>query len=415
MTDERKQGMEATRRKLETELENLLQCLALGTSLEVCVFALSRKKFSNISIRGFFVYALYEYIREQARLEGHKLQLTRRKRLFDTQLPLVFELIISAQYLVNQILDGKGGVLKNQTYDMAKVKENTLAASYLKDVLYEYVETTIFPNETRKAQTVQRYIRQAFQIVDEGQLLEQRYSSFVNFQNGFAIPPPFSAFASRLLNQELEDELWNTFQNAGLSNAHESFTRFYLQRVFCTNAAPFALMTDLVLDLTGYDGPQRENIRRFGRSFGMLAQLVNDLTDLLPMRFEQDTIAKIPEDAYSDLRNDNITLPLIFFLDQNPDYPYPSLRHDLHTSEKQDAVFELLKPLCRTTLIPMLREWAGQTKRTWLSRGNPNYAFFGDVISIARNGRYFNHFGKIEKKQPPDSLKPDSALNQSGP
>ena len=399
MTEQRKQGMEATRKKLKNELKRLRRKLELSRDFDRLVFALPQKKFSDLSIRGFFAHAMFEYIREQARQEGIKIRMTDRKRLFDTHLPFIFELIISVQYLANQILDGKGGVLRKRKYNLNKIRDNTIAGSYLKDVLYQYIETTVFPEDLGNRTMVQEYVRRSFQMTDEGQRLEKRYSSYKNFKKGFDPLPPVSGLASRLIDHDLIDRICVLFRQEGLSESCEPFARFYLQRIYCTNASPFCLMTELILALTGYDGAERDRLLRFAREFGMLAQMTNDLTDLLPMTYEQDTIAKIPEDAYSDLRNDNITLPLIFFLDKNPNYSYKTLRHNLDTAKKQHAVFELLTPLCRDTLIPFLQEWAENCRWSNLTRNNTFYNLLGDITSIVRSPRYLKHFGKVRRRK----------------
>lgn len=286
MTEERKQGMEITRKKLKNELKCLRKKLELNKDFDRRIFDLPRKKFSGISIRGFFAHAMFEYICEQARREGIEIKMPRYSRLFDTQLPFIFELIISVQYLANQVLDGKGGVLRERKYNLKKIRENTIAGSYLKDVLYQYIETTIFPDDLDNQAIVSDFVRRSFQIVDEGQFLEKQYSSYKNLKKGFDPLPPMSGLASRLIDHDLIDQLWYLLRQEGLSEAHESFTRFYLRRIFWTNTAPFVLMTELILVLTGYNGVERDKLLRFAREFGMLAQMTNDLTDTLVKTYE---------------------------------------------------------------------------------------------------------------------------------
>lgn len=400
MNEQRKLGMEETRKRLEKEWKQLLEKLHVNDQLADCLFPLVRKKFSNISIRGFFVYAMFEYIREQAAIEGTPLRLSDHEVLFDTQLPLVFELVISAQYLDNQILDGKGGILDGQAYNKTRLWENTLGGSHLRELVYEYIDTLILPQDSSLQKEVRHSVRQAFKVVDQGQFMEKKFSSFENYFQGFNPLPSVGEPTARLLDNDLIDRIWTLLRQEGLSDTHESFTRFYLRRIFCVNAAPFVLMTELLLTLTGYAGTERDRVLHFAREFGMMAQMTNDITDLLPMVYEQDTIEKTHLDAFSDIRNGNITFPLLFFLDLNPGQTLKDFNSEVHTVEKQMLLFEMLRPVCRNALIPFLKKWADHCKRSNLSKANRFYTILADVTSVVYNKRYFRHFGRPPKKNP---------------
>lgn len=397
MTDDRKQGMEATRVRLQSELESVLDRLNLDPDFADCIFALPRKKFSDISIRGFFAHMVFEYVREQAKMERVPINFSKRDHLFDTQLPFIFEMVMTIQYLTNQILDGKGGVLKNKRRNLKKINENLIAGNYLKDVLYEYISKCVFPENLSNRAVVLECLRKMFQYVDAGQFAEKKYSSLKIFQYGFNALPSLSEEISIFVDQDIIDNLWQLLNTEGLDKSKESFTRFYLNRMYCTSASPFIHITELILNLTNFCGVERKKLLKFATEFGMLTQMLNDIADLIPAKFRQGSIAKIPEDAFSDLRNINVTLPTIFFLSEYQDFSLQFLRSDLYNSQKQQDLFNLFKPICKTKLIPLLRVYAIDFRDRNLNMRNKFYSMLGDTISVAWSPRYFKYFGRIKR------------------
>lgn len=316
--------MEGTRKNLQEELESKRLELGLRPEFFDLVFELPKKQFKKLSIRGPFIKMIYEYVLAQAQAESIHLQPL-DEQIFYTQLPFIFEGIICVQYYENQILDGKGGVLKDGVPDLQKIRLNLLASHYLKDFLYDYAAKSVFPTDWSRREVLLDAMRRLFQFVDMGQYMEQRWSSLQNFHEGLSDLPPMSQEIADFLDFELIDEFWKEINAAGVDESKEVFVRFYLQRVYLTGAALFVIGAELVMDLLGYRGAERKRLRRFAGHYGMMCQLVNDNNDFLPAEYKQSTTAKNPEDAFSDLRNDNITLPMFFFFQENPEETCESL------------------------------------------------------------------------------------------
>jgi len=318
MDIDRRKKMDETRRNLKAELERTLAGMGLHPDFSAIAFELPQKQVEKLSIRGPFVRMVYDYVVEEIRFNSPDNQ-SLDGILFHTQLPLILEGVICVQYYENQILDGKGGVLMNGRPDLQKIRSKLLAGHYLKDFLYDYAAKSVFPTDLSRREVLLEAMRKMFQFVDMGQFMEQRWSRLKHFREGLLELPVMSKEVEGFLDYELIDQFWEEIKAAGMDRSKESFVRFYLQRVYLTGAAVFVIGAELVMDLLGYHGAGRRRLRRFAGHYAMMCQLVNDNNDFLPAEFGQATVAKDPEDAFSDLRNDNITLPMFFFFQENPD------------------------------------------------------------------------------------------------
>jgi geranylgeranyl pyrophosphate synthase len=314
MNKDRKIIMEETREIMEIELKKIQDFLGLHPKFSKVIFELPEKQIQKLSIRGSFVRMIYDYIIEQMKEEYICFDGVNNE-IFSAKLPLIHELIICIQYYENQILDGKGGVIKDKKMDIDKVKLNLLSSHYLKDVVYQY---SIIPNNSEQTLLIHEAIRKMFQFVDIGQLMEHHWSSLQNFHNGLPSIPTTNKEIDIFFDINLIDELWEDIKSAGIDSSKEVFVRFYLHRVYLTSAAMFVIGAELVMDLLNYNGTERSNILRLAGHYGMMCQFVNDNNDFLPAEFGQQTLAKNAEDAFSDIKNDNITLPMFFFFQENP-------------------------------------------------------------------------------------------------
>ncbi|MCB0594500.1 MAG: polyprenyl synthetase family protein [Lewinellaceae bacterium] len=383
--------MKRTRENLQAELKGVLADLTLQQEWEDIVFALPKAKFKHISVRGSFAAAVYEYIEAQAAEEGINLQSPSSEKLFDTELPFIAEMVITIQYLENHILDGKDGVNPQKGLDWQAIKNKLLASHFLKDFLYGYVRNRVFPQPCRERDILLECLRRMFQFTEEGQFAEKRWSSLENVQNGIQGLPSWSSELEQYIDYKLINQLWGYFHEYGMDANRESFARFYLKRMYCTNALFFMLLATCVMDLAGYAGMQRENLKRFATGFGMIGQMVNDITDYLPASFGQATVAKTPEDAYSDLRNHNFTLPFLFAAN-DLSIVGPLRAQNLYAQKVQHTWFEWVRPACLNTAIPMLRIFAKDISK-YLGVGKSKTTIqLSDFTNVLYNKRYFRPF-----------------------
>lgn len=86
----------------------------------------------------------------------------------------------------------------------------------------------------------------------------------------------------------------------------------YWNKIYLINAHMYESIarTTLFMNPTTRLGCQ---IIMFGRYYGYLIQLINDIIDFVPASLQDGTAEKVPDDAYADIRNRHVTLPFYYF------------------------------------------------------------------------------------------------------
>ncbi|HRD80800.1 MAG TPA: polyprenyl synthetase family protein [Saprospiraceae bacterium] len=395
MTDERLSLMNKTRENLQSELEVVLRDLKLQQAWQNVVFELVQRKFEHLDVRSSFAVAIYEYIQLLADKEKVELKGLKDDVLFRRQLPFAAAMVITIQYLENHILDGKDGVKPEGGIDEYRLKEKLAASHYLKDFLYAYVRKRMFPRSLRNRDIVENCLERMFQITEEGQYAERMGSTLDNVQKGMSQMPEWSPIPAAYMNHELIEEILSKLLHYGLLPQRASFTRFYLQRVYCTNAAYFSLLAECVMDLAGFKGKrwkkERQNICFFAAGYGIIGQLINDIADYIPASEGITSVAKKPEDAYSDLRNHNYTLPFLLAV-RDFEKAKTMLAANLYDSQVQKKWFRLVKAQCSNCAIPMLKQIAKTLKLSLHKSESSKNDVLLDFMNVVYNQRYLKPF-----------------------
>lgn len=272
------------------------------------VLDLLERKLSGRPIRAYFLAKTSNWlVRLQSPLQRLRTKaLPGYERLFSAQLPLVFEVVITVQYLHNQILDGKSGVT-----DRLSISKNMLAANLLKEQLYRYIDEEI-PAWARAATVVA--IRSCFEQVDQGQFLEQTQNTYAAFQNGQqnwreTMPQAVLERVDLTAVSPFLDKLKMDLPTM----LHEQLD-IYFHRIYLTCASLFVEATNLLAKLLRVPASRHRAVQQFSVCYGLMRQLVNDNGDWIPSHFGLDTKTKTAADSFSDLRNTTLTLPLFFYL-----------------------------------------------------------------------------------------------------
>lgn len=395
MDPRREALMERIQERLEPELNEVLENLKLHEAWKEVVFELPRRKFNEIDVRSSFSAAVYEYITARAEEEKCELRGERSEELFYTQLPFIAEMVITIQYLENHILDGKDGVKPARGLQWNLIKDKLLASHFLKDMLYGYVREKVFPKSLRKRDILEACMRRMFQVTEEGQWAERHWSNLQNVQHGISHMPEWSAEVEALVDYDLIEQLFQCCRKYGLLPARESFARFYLKRIFCTNAAFFSLLAECVMDIAGFKGrrweQERKNIKRFASGYGMIGQMLNDIADYVPASCGQTSVAKTVEDAYSDLRNGNFTLPFLFAVRDFEDVK-AMLARDLYDDKVQQQFLKWVKPGCWYEAIRVLRVSSEKMKQLICDGEFPPYNQLRDFLDVVYSRRYLKFF-----------------------
>ena len=125
----------------------------------------------------------------------------------------------------------------------------------------------------------------------------------------------------------------------------------------------------------------------------MIGQMLNDIADYVPASYGQKSAAKKVEDAYSDLRNGNFTLPFLFAVKDMGMIEY-MLGYKLYENGIQEQWLFTVSPSYRECVIPMLREFSQNIKI--LLRGNRELHTiqFQDFANIVYSRRYLKYIEK---------------------
>lgn len=395
MTDERLSLMNKTRENLQSELEVVLRDLKLQQAWQNVVFESVQRKFEHLDVRSSFAVAIYEYIQLLTDKEKVELKGLKDDVLFRRQLPFVAAMVITIQYLENHILDGKDGVKPEGGIDENRLKEKLGASHYLKDFLYAYVRKRMFPRSLRNRDVVENCLERMFQITEEGQCAERNGSTLDNVQKGMSQMPEWSPVPAAYMNHELIEEILSKLLHYGLLPQRASFTRFYLQRVYCTNAAYFSLLAECVMDLAGFKGErwekERKDILYFGLALGVISQIMNDLSDFIPMRKNKGQVAKRKEDAFSDLRNHNFTLPFLCAVRDFVEVK-SMLAENLFDPEVQNKWFSWVKPSCKNELIPMLQTLPAYYRGLLIGEELKQVIQLHDFLNVVNHKPYIDPF-----------------------
>lgn len=403
MIPERKKQMTEMRSRLSAELKARTEQLHLNTHLKGVIFPLLRQRMNSMGIRSFFVHATAQYVAECAKKEGISLLRTPKSKLFHTQLPFLAEGIIAVQYYENQILDGKGAMYHGACYHMERVYNNVIAGHFVKDFLYQYVEDAMFPDDDAGYRSTMRQLRGIFQLVDLGQAFQDKWGTFEALMSRKKSVIRISAEAEAFIKTNIIAQYWSAALKQGMQEDMRIFTENYLRRISITSGTLFALMAELVMDLLGYHGRERDHIFQFGIHLGMTGQIVNDISDMLPPDYQQSTVSKIPQDAFADIRNNNVTLPLIFYFNAQINYSIDRL-----DSLRKKYPGELLKLLqdpvytARQTAVVMAKQ-----ANVLIQGDSKTAALLRDMNSITYNNRYFECLEQAfqrKEKQPDKRL-----------
>ena len=272
------------------------------------VLDLLERKLSGRPIRAYFLVKTTRWLTQlQSPLQRLRTKaLPGLDRLFSAQLPLVFEVVITIQYLHNQILDGKSGIT-----DRLSISKNMLAANLLKEQLYRYIDQEV--PQWARAKTIAA-VRSCFEQVDQGQFLEQTQNTYAAYQNGQqdwrgTIP---SSILDRIDLSAVSPFLDKLKLDLPII-LHEQLD-VYFHRMYLTCASLFVEAVTLVGQLLRIPAKRMYSVQQFSVCYGVMRQLVNDNADWIPSHFGLDTKTKTAADSFSDLRNTTLTLPLFFYL-----------------------------------------------------------------------------------------------------
>ena len=294
-----------------------------GDELANYVFDLLRRKLERKPVRAYFTRKVSAYILHEAIIFPSSDTTSKinhnpkMDEIFRKKFAFIVEVVIVIQYLHNQILDGKFGIKTE-----LKINRNLIASSILREILFRYIKKEVEPcfKDKKITETLYRFVAEMLLIVDLGQRLDKEFCNYEQYKkSSFPAYKEGGKFAKLIGNLACVKPLIEDLKKQTPNK--EDFVDVYFKRIYLTNAILFVLMAELIGKITNYPA---NHLMDFAVCYGLALTIVNDNADFVPLEYieelaksgkvKMDTVAKKTTDAYSDLRNKNITLPLIFHL-----------------------------------------------------------------------------------------------------
>lgn len=400
--------------------------LGYGPDLDVHIAELPKKKTGRYSLRSHFVKTLYDYIQEYSQ----KYSILLKNNVLDEdkayRLAFLAELIIDCQYYENYIFDGKNGVT---TPD--EIRRYLNAAMLLKSEIFAYIRQH-FQDEHGTAEKVRACVDDIFNAVNAGQQMEADWCRYKNFKEGIKAMP---AFGPRImeksdptLRREIRDVL---LKGTGIGEDKVRFMEVYILRLYMVSCQLFIGFSDLMAELCGLPTNHAIKLHRFAGLFGFMVQMVNDNIDGIAL----STGSKLPEDAFSDLRNKNITAPLFCFLtkqqekhtrigvileSQNADGVMFEPKVTVRNGRRTKPLHHSLEASVRKELEPMLKQYCipaakrvGDMVQQEVDRDLSAGAILADMAGITEANRFYHQISP-EQQAPTESSRPVEALTRTG-
>jgi geranylgeranyl pyrophosphate synthase len=405
MLQERKEKMLQTKRLVLQEYKVFKSLNNISCLFQSGFFKLLTKRMNRIGIRGTFSRLMYEHVSKVARSE--RLNLSKDKEtilFFQKQLPFIAEAIITVQYYHNYILDGKGGLADQQGFLLRdKVNETLIDSNLLKDALYDYIDYRVFLNNPDKARLVRTKVRQIFKLVDIGQKIQMDFGTISQYESDLASNPIIINCALKQLDERVLTKFEDCFIQSGMEEKNRTFLRNYLIRVQLSNAVLFRELTNIIIDVLGYNGQHSEYLKSFSIEHGMLGQLINDNNDFSRLT----TATRKYDDVFSDIKNDVLTLPLLCFLNKKSQLndweevliAYKEMKNKILNPKTEKETLGLLLPHIKKS-ISIVSEISTHVKITFLEKYKSFDSLLGDMmsVSVVNNNRFYLDIFSIDSE-----------------
>lgn len=305
---ERVEDMKSIAAQLQQELEEVKKRKLEGETTSF-VYRFIEDRFKGYPLRAFFTRQVLAIAQDTTPMY-YKLNpvYSAKVKLYNEKLPFIVETVITIQYLHNQILDKKSNIT-----DSESINTTLLASNILKDTLYDYIDEHF---SSKNGILIRKYIRKIFTSVDFGQRIEKQFNTFSNFSMGVEMKSPSipKAFQQSVQLEAVKNIIESAKKDVPLS--WQSYVDLYFQRIYLTTASLFVEISKLICEAFHCTSKTSKMLIDFSTSYGLMRQIINDNADWIPQKHQLSSTGKIASDAFSDLKNGNITLPLLLHLSQ---------------------------------------------------------------------------------------------------
>ncbi|MEO1417810.1 MAG: hypothetical protein AAFW00_21180 [Bacteroidota bacterium] len=353
------------------------------------LFAEDENFFAKPSTRFYFIKKVFQVLVPDTRMKAQHFELANK-------VGAVGEYCISIMYLDNHLQDQKYGV-KDEPSRAANRKERALT----EQDMYHYILRE-FDDQTQTS--VIRAVQKLFKFYQIGMALDKEMLTYENLMQDVPNQCRISEEVDAFVDVESFIRVFEQVAKHKLSDiAQLHYLRLYLTRAFLINTVFFQIFAELLVEIFGASAPLRQRLVTYARMFGMAQQLVNDNCDYLPVSYQFTTLCKLPEDTYSDLRRNLVTLPIIFFF-QDSDahqgeifslYNDASYRKDITQAEDQHR---LLIELIQSGALGKGMSFVCALAEYGEKLVQDEAGMFQDMFSFTRYNRYYKEYNQIKNQ-----------------
>lgn len=361
-------------------------------------YRILERKLNGNPLRAFFIKTLYEYAVEESGTKG----CPEHHQFFSLQLPFILECIICIQYYHNQIYDRKGNI-----NTPAAINFNVIDGNQFERQLRIYIRRNTLVFDVKAFRTVEEHIEDILRLVDVGQEIEKRYLTTEKWKTG-----KVDHYYNTILDKEVDSwyidflmEATKTFHS--FPKEKEEFLKLYFSKIYLINAVLYRKAASLIGIVLNLEEEKKAKLERIATLFALMHQMVNDNGDFIPINKKESTVEKVIWDAFSDLKNENITLPiqLNLLLYRNEKRNIKSSIHSFYKSDSRTLTVgeteEIFHELVNSKAIYISMSIAKQLKalalqildhnKPGVSDNNP-LLMLKDMFEVADNNKYYRHY-----------------------
>lgn len=344
-----------------------------------------RLKAKRPLLKAFFSAKVYHY------LCNISLEDALDHKLYNQLIPLMMEVIMTIQYYENQFLDGKGGVT---THHLVEANRNLGVSLRMLSIEYLKEYPAIAEGQRR---IIIKYFEEILRVVEYGQWTERYNNLYENYYTNLYKFGWGTGMLKKLDNEVIEHVQSIIIKNVPELNNKIDFLSWYLKRIFFAGAYTYIGIVHMLSDLLNAQKKDTP-LLKFAAYYGMLMQIVNDLTDFVPTDYNAPNTTKDKSDTFNDLKTKNVTLPiLVYLVSSNKD----SLLKKKLVAEESELLeveeYEILHELISSKTIDKTLDICIQIKEhiiSVLDKENINTSLLNNLCDVVHTNKFTNFLRK---------------------
>jgi len=168
---------------------------------------------------------------------------------------------------------------------------------------------------------------------------------------------------------EIKVNIYNKKTNLNLSKMID----LYYKRNYGVNNSFFEKIAMIGAILGRGTEKQIKALSKFGKDYGMMLQIINDIGDFVPPRLNAGTEEKLSDDTYSDIKHGKLTLPIIYSLTHGSKKENKIIIEALTTSNiNEDKLIKVTKLLLKNGSI----DFSKKTALDFITNGKKHLRIF---------------------------------------